>query len=67
MWKGGGRPPKAHYTRRMAEDALAADLVDERRNVGIGAYGAGNAGSVTFREAAAEYLRSSSTSASATE
>jgi integrase len=56
-WKGGGRPPKDHYTRRMAEDALAAYLVDERRKVGIGAYGGGEAGSVTFREAAAEYLR----------
>jgi hypothetical protein len=20
VWKGGGRPPKDHYTRRMAED-----------------------------------------------
>ena len=55
VWKGGGRPPKDHYTRRMAE--LAAYLVDERRKVGIGAYGAADAGSVTFREAATEYLR----------
>jgi hypothetical protein len=57
VWKGSGRPPRDHYTRRMAEDALAAYLVDERRKVGIGAYGGGDAGSVTFRVAAAEYLR----------
>jgi integrase len=41
----------------MAEDALAAYLVDERRKVGIGAYRGVDAGSVTLREAAAEYLR----------
>ena len=57
MWKGDGRPPKDHYTRRMAEDALAAYLVDERRKVGIGAYGGADAATVTFGEAAAEYLR----------
>ena len=57
VWTGGGRPPKDHFTRRMAEDALAAYLVDERRKVGTGFYGGDDPGSVTFREAAAEYLR----------
>lgn len=52
----GGKPPAGSLTRRQAQDALADLLAAERRKVGEGGYER-RAGSVSFADAAAGYLR----------
>jgi integrase len=53
----GGRCPAGSLTRKMAEDALADYLADERRKVGQGEYGQPTSAVVTFNEAAVGYMR----------
>lgn len=53
---GKGRVPKGHFTLRMAEDALAAYLTDARRGT-LEASTMARPDGVSFRDAAAEYLR----------
>jgi integrase len=53
VWDGPGRPPEGFYTRRTAEEALQAILVDARRGTLAGLPSSG----ATFRDATAEYLR----------
>ena len=52
-WTGKGRPPAGHFTKRTAEQALAAILADARRGTLDGAVKTG----ATFADAAAEWLR----------
>jgi integrase len=61
-WAGRGRPAEGHFTKRLAEDWLRDRLEELRRtDVAVSAAapppGAAVAVSVTFAEAAAEYLR----------
>jgi hypothetical protein len=49
----GGRPPAGFYTRRTAEEALAAIVTDARR----GTLPAMHRTNATFADAAAEFLR----------
>lgn len=53
-WSGRSRPPAGSYTRKMAEEELAAVLTDVRRGE---VSDPGERTSATFRDAAAEYLR----------
>ena len=52
-WAGPGRAPAGHYTRKMAEEELAAILTDARR----GQLPEQGVTGATFADAAAEYLR----------
>lgn len=52
-WPKPGRPPSGYLTKKMAEDALRALLVDAERGTLAGMNRAG----ATFADAAAEYLR----------
>jgi integrase len=52
-WKGSGRPPAGHFTRKTAQAALDAILVDARR----GSFPAGVRSGATVADAAAEWLR----------
>src|SRR2546423_9770019 len=52
-WKGSGRPPAGHFTRKTAQAALDAILTDARR----GSYPAGVRSGATVADAAAEWLR----------
>src|SRR5215204_4103861 len=51
-WKGKGRPPQGHFTRKLAEAWLHAKLTDERRG-----NGPRPESGATFNDAATEYLR----------
>jgi integrase len=52
-WKGKGRPPAGHFTRRTAEATLQELLADARRGTLAGAVKTG----ATFADASAEWLR----------
>ena len=52
-WTGKGRPPAGYFTRKTAEQALAAILADARRGTLAGTVETG----ATFADAAAEWLR----------
>jgi integrase len=52
-WSGKGRPPSGYFTRKTAEQTLAAILADARRGRLAGAVESG----ATFTDAAAEWLR----------
>ena len=52
-WRGRGRPPEGHFTRKKAEQALQAILTDARRGTLAGMTSSG----AMFDDAAAEYLR----------
>jgi integrase len=53
VWSKGGRPPEGFYTRRTAEETLAAIVTDARR----GTLPAMHRTNATFADAAAEFLR----------
>ena len=64
VWTGRGRPAEGHFTKRLAEDWLHDRLEEVRREAAASlaspparATRAAVAASVTFAEAAAEYLR----------
>jgi integrase len=54
-WLDQGRPPPGHYTKQMAEAALAAILADARRGAALHS----TSSAVTVSEAAHEWLRHS--------
>jgi integrase len=62
VWTGRGRPAEGHYTKRLAGDWLRDRLEEVRRQAAVSVVVPGRASpaaspSVTFAEAAAEYLR----------
>jgi integrase len=62
VWTGRGRPAEGHFTKRLAEDWLHDRLEEVRRQAAVSVVVPGRASpaaspSVTFAEAAAEYLR----------
>jgi integrase len=58
VWTGRGRPAEGHFTKRLAEDWLHDRLEDLRASdVAASGLSAPARVSVTFAEAAAEYLR----------
>ena len=62
VWAGRGRPAEGHFTKRLAEDWLHDRLEEVRRESAVSVVAPGRAApavstSVTFAEAAAEYLR----------
>jgi integrase len=62
VWTGRGRPAEGHFTKRLAEDWLHDRLEEVRREAGVSVVAPGRAApaaatTVTFAEAAAEYLR----------
>ncbi len=61
-WTARPRPPTGYYTKRLAEEWLR-DVLDKARRGTLP--GTGSARARTFAEAAAEYLRYSSTTAAA--
>ena len=61
-WAGRGRPVEGHFTKRLAEDWLHDRLEEVRQEAAVSVVVPGRASpaastSVTFAEAAAEYLR----------
>ncbi len=60
-WLRGGAPPADHFTRKAAQEALEAFLVDERIKVAEGFYElvqeVGHPAVVTFEDGAREFLR----------
>ena len=65
VWTGRGRPADGHFTKRLAEDWLHDRLEEVRREAAVAVAAPGQQSgavraastSVTFAEAAAEYLR----------